>query len=143
MRKMITALGEESPQSVSVMNNLALLLENQGLYDEAEPLFKKSHAISEQIQGSKHPTTLALLNNLAFLYESQGDFQRSELNYEKVIELNKQVYGREHPNTIASINNLAYLYLRDDKPEKAEPRFTLAYDPVSYTHLTLPTSDLV
>ena len=42
MRRMITALGEESPQSVSVMNNLALLLENQGLYDEAEPLFKLS-----------------------------------------------------------------------------------------------------
>ena len=47
---MIAARGEESPQTVSVMNNLALLLENQGLYDEAEPLFKKAFAISGKIQ---------------------------------------------------------------------------------------------
>ena len=46
---MVVALGEESPQAVSVMNNLALLLENQGLYDEAEPLFKKAFANAKKI----------------------------------------------------------------------------------------------
>ncbi|MDP7463937.1 MAG: tetratricopeptide repeat protein, partial [SAR324 cluster bacterium] len=121
------ALGDDdryAPNIINLQNNLAQLLESQGLYDQAEPLFKQAFSNAQTKLGPEHLSTLALLNNLAFLYESQGDFERSELNYKSAIQLNREVYGESHPNTLANLNNLGYLYLRDNRPQEALPLFT-------------------
>ena len=53
-------------------NSLALLLREQGLYAEAEALFREVLASNEATFGPDHTNTLAVVGNLAMLFENQG-----------------------------------------------------------------------
>ncbi len=59
------ALGPEHPHVATSLNNLAGLYRAQGKYAEAEPLLKRSLAISEKALGPEHPDVATSLNNLA------------------------------------------------------------------------------
>ena len=63
------ALGPDHPDVATSLNNLALLYDNQGRYADAEPLYKRSLAISRKALGPDHPDVATSLNNLAELYE--------------------------------------------------------------------------
>ncbi|MCG9885365.1 MAG: tetratricopeptide repeat protein, partial [Cyanobacteria bacterium] len=66
---------QEQPELLATsLNNLAGLYESQGRYGEAEPLYRRSLEIYEQVLGADHPNTAASLNNLAALYQSQGRY---------------------------------------------------------------------
>jgi tetratricopeptide (TPR) repeat protein len=68
-------VGEEEsiPLNVAIiLNNLALLYQDQGRYAEAAPLFRRSLAIVEKALGPEHPKTAGALRNLAELYRVQG-----------------------------------------------------------------------
>ena len=49
------------------LNNLAVLYYAQGLYAEAEPLFKRALAIREKALGPEHPHVAKSLENYAGL----------------------------------------------------------------------------
>jgi tetratricopeptide (TPR) repeat protein len=55
------------PLTATVLNNLALLLENQGDLAAARPLYERALAIREKALGPEHPETATGLNNLASL----------------------------------------------------------------------------
>ena len=57
-----------------LFNNLAVLYREQGRYADAEPLFKRSLAMSEKTLGPDHPDVAASLNSLAGLYREQGRY---------------------------------------------------------------------
>ena len=50
---------------------IMLFLENQGMYDDAEPLYKRALAIREDTLGPRHPDVASSLNNLGVLLKSQ------------------------------------------------------------------------
>jgi tetratricopeptide (TPR) repeat protein len=52
------------------LNNLAELYRAQGQYAQAEPLYKRSLAITEKALGPDHPDVATILNNLAELYRA-------------------------------------------------------------------------
>ena len=64
----ITQKGTESLEVARDGNTLAPLYQNQGKYEEAEPLYKRALELYEQHYGSQHPATALGLNNLAGLY---------------------------------------------------------------------------
>ena len=45
------------PDTATSLNNLALLYDNQGKYDDAEPLYKRALAVREDVLGPMHPYT--------------------------------------------------------------------------------------
>lgn len=47
------------------------LLAAQGIYEEAEGLYKRSLRIYEKVLGSGHPDVAVALNDLAMLYHGQ------------------------------------------------------------------------
>ena len=47
------------------MNNLALVLSDQGKYEEAEEMHRQTLGLSETVLGKEHPDTLTSMNNLA------------------------------------------------------------------------------
>jgi len=51
---------------------LALLYQNQGRYDEAEPLLKRSLSIYEQQLGTSHPSTQTVRENYIALLHILG-----------------------------------------------------------------------
>ncbi len=54
------------------LNNLAGLYEDQGRYGDAEPLYKRALAISEETLGPEHPTVAQMLENYAALVRETG-----------------------------------------------------------------------
>ena len=71
-------LGEEHPDTLASMNNLAVLYLDQGKYAEAEPLLVKALEVGRRVLGEEHPDTLVSMNNLAVLYLDQGQFAEAE-----------------------------------------------------------------
>jgi len=71
-------LGHEHPDTITLMNDLALLYQHQGKYADAEPLYKEALAGSQKALGLEHPYTLTSMNNLAFLYRHQGKYTDAE-----------------------------------------------------------------
>ena len=55
-----------------VIFNIRLFFsENQGKYDDAEPLYKRALTIREETLGPRHPDVASSLNNIATLLYSQ------------------------------------------------------------------------
>jgi nephrocystin-3 len=108
--------------------NLAMLLQDKGDYDAAEPLFRRALAIEEQVLGTQHHNTATSMANLATLLHNKGNYDEAETLYRRALGIHEQVLGTQHPDTATSLNNLAML-LRDKRDyDGAEPlcRRTLA-----------------
>src|SRR5260370_736140 len=103
-------LGEEHPDTLSSMNNLAELSKAQGQYAKAEPLYFKTLEVRRRVLVEEHPNTLTSMNNPGELYHAQGQFAAAEPLLVKALEVRRRVLGEEHPDTLTSMNNLAGLY---------------------------------
>ena len=95
-------LGKEHPAVAIRYNNLAGLLEDQGKYAEAEPLYRRAIEIGEKTLGKDHPDVARLYNNLASLLKDRGKFAEAEPLYLRAIEIFQASLGPEHPKTLTA-----------------------------------------
>jgi tetratricopeptide (TPR) repeat protein len=93
----------------TTLNNLAGLYESQGRYEEAEPLYQRSLAISEKALGPDHPSVATTLNNLAGLYYRQGKYQKAGQAFERIITIFEKALGPDHPNLAVAMSNYAVI----------------------------------
>jgi tetratricopeptide (TPR) repeat protein len=103
------ALGPEHPDTALSLNNLALLLKDQGDLAGARPLNERALAIYEKARGPEHPHTALSLNNLAGQLRDQGDLAGARPLLERALAIYEKALGPEHPSTATSLNNLANL----------------------------------
>ena len=54
-----------------VIFTITLFLANQGMFDDAEPLYKRALAVREETLGPRHPDVATSLDNLGVILESQ------------------------------------------------------------------------
>jgi tetratricopeptide (TPR) repeat protein len=101
---------EQSLKRALLFNFAGMDASTQGKYGEAEPLYVRALAISEQQLGPDHPQTATSLNNLAGLYNNQGKYEEAEPLYVRALAISEQQLGPDHPETATSLNNLAPLY---------------------------------
>ena len=64
----------DHPDVASSLNNLAVLYDNQGKYNKAEPLYLDALAMSERTLGANHPNTITVRNNLRRLQQQMTSF---------------------------------------------------------------------
>jgi tetratricopeptide (TPR) repeat protein len=100
-------LGLEHPDTLTSMNNLAVVLRSQGKYAEAKQMHRQELELREKVLGLEHPHTLTSMNNLAVVLHNQGKYAEAEQMHRQVLELREKVLGQEHPDTLNSMNNLA------------------------------------
>ncbi len=62
-------LGEEHPDTALSLNNLAMLYQDQGKYEQAEPLLQQALAMRQRVLGEEHPQSLTLAENYSYLLE--------------------------------------------------------------------------
>jgi CHAT domain-containing protein len=105
------------------LNNLAGLYQEQGRYDEAEPLYREALEGMREALGPRHPDTLVSLNNLAVVYDVQGRYGDAEPLYREALEGMREVRGSRHPDTVVSLNNLAFVYQTMGRYGEAEPLY--------------------
>ena len=71
-------LGKEHPNTLLSMGNLALVLSNQGKYQQAEEMNRRTLELRERVLGKEHPDALSSMNNLASVLSNQGKYKQAE-----------------------------------------------------------------
>jgi tetratricopeptide (TPR) repeat protein len=108
-------LGEEHPDTLRAMNNLAGTLSAQGDHPGARRLQERVLEAMTRVLGEEHPATLTSMSNLAHTLGEQGDHTGARRLQERVLEARIRLLGEEHRDTLAAKNNLALtLYAQGD-----------------------------
>jgi serine/threonine protein kinase len=114
-------LGPEHPDTLTAINELAVVLEAQGKPGEAEPLLRQVLEARRRTQGPGHPHTLMAMGNLAVVLHDQGKLDEAEPLDRQLMEARRRTQGPEHPDTLLAINNLAMVLQAQGKLGEAEP----------------------
>jgi tetratricopeptide (TPR) repeat protein len=126
IKDVVARKSKEHPDTAFSLNNLAVLLENQGNLAEAQPLFERALAIYENVRGPEHGATAAVLNNLALLLQDQGKLAEARPLFERALAISEKALGPEHPNTATDMSNLARVLRDTGHANEAEPLFQKA-----------------
>ena len=113
------ALGEEHPDTLAALHNLAFICENNGEHQKARDLLEKVYALRCKILGEEHPATLTSMSNLAVAYSKLDKHKKALDLKEKAYALSCKILGEEHPRTLTAINNLAVTYDKLGERQKA------------------------
>ena len=98
-----TVLGEEHPDTLTSMANLATAYLNQERWKEAEELELPVMEVRQRVLGEEHPSTLTIMANLAVTYWARGRHQEAQELALQVLEKWKTVLGDSHPRTLSVI----------------------------------------
>ena len=121
-RKMIS--GEDHPDALSSMINLASVYRNKGRWAEAEALEVRVLEKRRQILSEEHPDTLTSMANLASNYLSQGRLMEAEALSERMLQIRMRVLGEQHPITLTSLANLASIFNLQGQYKRAEALYS-------------------
>jgi tetratricopeptide (TPR) repeat protein len=101
--------GPEHLDTAGALNNLAVLLQDQGDLLGARPLAERALTIYEKVSGPEHLDTARALNNLAFLLHDEGDLAEARRLAERALAIRETAFGLEHPVTAVSLDTLGQL----------------------------------
>jgi len=106
---------ELHPDLAEAINDLALLHQLMGDYDESERFYLESMAMKRRLYGDKHPEIANALENLASAMQDKGDLARAEPLYQQALAMWRALLGDTHPEVANALHNLASLqYDRGD-----------------------------
>ncbi|XP_028620272.1 kinesin light chain 1 [Grammomys surdaster] len=91
-------LGKDHPDVAKQLNNLALLCQNQGKYEEVEYYYQRALDIYQTKLGPDDPNVAKTKNNLASCYLKQGKFKQAETLY-------KEILTRAHEREFGSVDD--------------------------------------
>ncbi|KIM92942.1 hypothetical protein OIDMADRAFT_36187 [Oidiodendron maius Zn] len=113
------ALGEEHPDTLGSMHDLAISYSEAGRWQEALQLLEKVVAAHRRTLGEEHPDTLGSMHDLAISYSEAGRRQEALQLRETVVAARKRTLGEEHPDTLMSIHDLAISYSEAGRRQEA------------------------
>jgi tetratricopeptide (TPR) repeat protein len=106
---------EPHPDLAEALNDLALLYQLRGDYDDSEKFYLESMAMKRRLYGDKHPEIANALENLASALQDKGDLARAEPLYRQALDMWRSLVGDTHPEVATALQNLASLqYDRGD-----------------------------
>jgi len=109
------------PETLTLINDLASLLQDLGRLDQAKPLFKEALDGARKRHGNLHPTTLSAIQNLASLRQKQGKkLEKAELLFQEALTLLQDRLGNHHLVTLNAMDNLASVLKDQGKFSEAE-----------------------
>ena len=101
-------------------NNFALVLRENGDWNNAEQLEIQVIDKRKKFLGAEHPDTLKNMGNLASIYQDQGRWDEAEKLFVQVIDMKQKLLGAEHPDTLIIMGNLAITYSDQGRWDEAE-----------------------
>ena len=93
-------LGKEHPSKLTSMNNLALVLSDQGKYEQAEEMHQQGLGLCEMVLGKDRPSTLTSANNLALVLSGRDASTSIQAEGDGA-------WVQEHLDTLKSMDDLA------------------------------------
>jgi tetratricopeptide (TPR) repeat protein len=123
-----------SQPTTRLQSQLGIQLWSKALYQDAEPLMRRSLAVGEESFGPEHPTVALRLNNLAQLLQATNRLAEAEPLMRRALAIDEKSFGPDHPDVATDLNNLAQLLQDTNRLVEAEPpmRRALAIDEKSF-----------
>lgn len=118
---------ESTVEAAGVLQNLADLKREAGLYSESESLYLRAIRIKRRLLQTSHPDLGQGLNNLALLYRTQKRLADAEPLQEEALQILEKGLGPEHRDVASCLTNLGVLYWSQGKYEQAEQALLRAY----------------
>lgn len=111
----------QSPNSESLLSNLADLYSSEKRHDDAERLYGAVLQIRQKRYGPLHRSTLRTLSSLALVAFDKLDVPTATHRYAELLELQTKAFGRESPEVAETLDQQANLANAQDLPEQAVP----------------------
>lgn len=116
-------LGDLHADYAKTLSNLALVYDEMGNYEKAEPLHLEALAIKEKTLGKTNPSFARSLNNLALLYTSLGNHEKAERYCREALEIMEKTLGKTDLTYVKTLSNLATLNEKMGRYEAAEQAY--------------------
>ena len=95
------------PALATILNNLALVEQDQKDYAGAETHFREVLQIDRAVSGERHADVASDLHNLAwFLHKYRGRSAEGEALARQAVAMRRDLLGPRHPQTLASMRQL-------------------------------------
>jgi tetratricopeptide (TPR) repeat protein len=120
--------GADSAQLAQSLNDLGVLLREDGDVARATPLLEESLAMRRRVLGGKDKDVAVTLVELARAYEDRGARDRAEPLFREALDIRREVLGEAHRETATSKGELALLLWRRGDIAGAEPLFRQALE---------------
>ncbi|MCP4655611.1 MAG: serine/threonine protein kinase [bacterium] len=104
----IRQLGDE-PETGTLLDTLARLYEELGLYERSIPLRERSLAIYRRTYGDQAGETAEALNHLGRTLALNGEFADAEPRFREALTIRRRLFPRDHPEILFGLNNLALI----------------------------------
>lgn len=111
------------------INNLGIVLDNQGKYKEAEKLHRRALSSREKALGKEHPDTFGSVWNLAYSFHIQVRYQNALPVYQKACVAFEKALGSDPPHTLNCANNYCRMLDEMRRDSKTENENTVGEDP--------------
>ncbi|KAJ6016208.1 Tetratricopeptide-like helical [Penicillium herquei] len=105
---------------VRFTSRVGRLLQSDGRYDEANPLFARNLRVCEEALGPEHPDTLMSVSLLGSVLTQQGKYKEAEAMHRRDLEGSEKALGPEHPDTLTSVSHLGSVLAEQGKYKEAE-----------------------
>src|SRR6056297_156541 len=110
------------------LNNLAILLQEDGKLEEADALFSEAVALVEDIYGLEHPVMAYILNGYSGLHQDRGDYDLAEDNLRDALQIGRAVFPETHPFIGVVQHNLGELFRIMENYSEAAGYYSLSLE---------------
>lgn len=119
---------QESPelQEASTLSETVVKLYNQGKYNEALPLAKRSLEIREKLLPRIDPRISSSLMNLGELYLAKKDYKPARELFQRLLQIQEEVFGPNDVNLAFTLDRLALLHFVAGNSRETEAAYKRA-----------------
>jgi eukaryotic-like serine/threonine-protein kinase len=121
-------LGDDHPDTLQSINDLAYLLELMGDWEQAETHYEEALAGRRRVYGDEHRLTYVAMNNLGLLIQQRGRVEEAYELHTAVLDGRRQLLGEDDPDTLSSLMNVGSIHDDMGQPEEALSYFSAALD---------------
>ncbi|MBU0637753.1 MAG: serine/threonine-protein kinase [Planctomycetes bacterium] len=121
-------LGDEHPDTLVTVVNLAAALKELNRPADAEQLIRRALDTRRRLFGEEHTQTLDTMNSLAGILQKQGRVAEAEALWRQTLAAQRRTLASDDPQLLITMNNLAQLLKQLRRPADAEPLLREALD---------------
>ncbi|CAF1226146.1 unnamed protein product [Adineta steineri] len=101
---------EDDKNKAYIYVHLGMIKDEQGKYEEALTLYKKSLAMYQKTLPPNHLNLASSYNNIGNVHYIMGNYPKALSSHEKAIEIRQQSLPSNHPDLAKSYGNIGLVY---------------------------------
>ncbi|MBF0133235.1 MAG: tetratricopeptide repeat protein [Magnetococcales bacterium] len=115
-----TEMGPKHPQVTTSLASLGLFYEVQGLHEKAEPVFRETLALQQELFGVDNLRSAETLENLSAVLANQNRLEEALVLEKQALRIKETVLGPNDPGLVVNLDTIADIYLKDGHLDEAD-----------------------